>query len=445
MIGRPLSGRPLAGRRLGGRALAFSDGQSVPGKGAGIAWRSRGLIASRMSDPFAITGAYSAGGTNTQITENARHIVAVDATNPSVVFRNVRNGTDGPAFTVKCGLATTLYSASPGPSLIAYAVTTWAGGSDSLRRSPSIAAGAYLESNQVSLSGLSAGNLVYSRQYEIFAAAPTYWLGSEISIQGTGDETGEVGTALTDTVNTYVDYGGGVYYGYPSGGGLYQFSSPSLILGDTVTRKARICLMNDSIGMGSGEGSGGLFIGWLQRLLNDDYPWYMVGNQGYSFGALLATDAERNRRLALLDLGGITHVVVQAITNDLAGGATDVTFLAYADALQAYLNTLPLKPKVVLCTSTPRTNAANNAKADGDGAAVQANRLTLNAAIRAQSRYAVFDAALYSQSAGDNNLWDTTGGKGTSDGIHPNATTHAAIATGLASVPATAFSVAHYV
>jgi len=414
------------------------------GGAGGIAWRSRGLIASRMSDPFALTGLFPGGGTNTQVTENTRHMVAVDATNPSVVFRNVRNGADGPAFTVKCGIWAAPYSADPGPAPVEYKALTWSGGSDSGRRSPSIPAGGYLESDQVALAGLAAGNLLMTRQYEIFASAPSFWLGNEISIQGTGDETGSVGTALTDTINSYVDYGGGVYYGYPSGGGTRQFSSPSLILGDTTTRKARICLLNDSIGMGSGEGAGGLFIGWPQRLLNDDYPWYLVGNQGYSLAALLATDAERDRRLALLDLGGITHLVVQVITNDLSAGATDVTFLANVDALQAYLDTLPLKPRCVICTSTPRTNASNNAKYGPDGALVQANRLALNAAIRAQTKYAVLDAALYSEAAGDPNLWDTTGGKGTGDGIHPNAATHAAIAAGLASAPATAFSVAHY-
>ncbi|HTJ56936.1 MAG TPA: SGNH/GDSL hydrolase family protein [Devosiaceae bacterium] len=393
-----------------------------------------------MSEPFAITGAYAAGGTNAEIYENGRHVVAVDATNPSVVFHNTRNGTDGPAFTVKTALWASP-SLSFGPAPIDYRVMTWPGGSDAGKRSPAIAAGSYLESQSKAVNGLAAGNLLMTRHHEIYASPPAFWLGNELTIYA-GDEVGEVGNGLTDRVDTYGDYGHGVY-SYPAGG-YQQYSGPSLVLGDSTTRKARIAILNDSIGMGSGEGAGGLWVGWPQRALQANYPWYLLGNQGYALATLMNSGTEKARRLALLDLAGITHVLVQTITNDLGAGATATSFMASVDALATMMAALPLQPQLILTTSTPRTNAANNAQATTDGAGVWANRLALNDAIRAQTKYACLDVAAYAQDSSNPNIWDTVGGKGTADGIHPVLTTHQAIAAGVATELAAALSVDRY-
>jgi hypothetical protein len=317
------------------------------------------------------------------------------------------------------------------------------GGTDSSKRSPSIAAGGWLESQSKTVNGLAAGNALIARHHQIFASPPAYWLGNDLTIYNTGDEACATGNGLTDRVNVYGDYGGGIYVRPASTG--YSLSGPSLVLGDSRTKKARICVLHDSIGMGSGENLAAPWKGWVQRLLQANYPWYMAGSQGYSLNTLLATTTERNRRLALLDLAGITHVLVQVISADVSTGTGQSAILmANLDNLQSYLNTLPLKPRLVVCTATPRTDSGNTTKYSTDSTYAQSERITLNAALRTQSKYAVLDVAFYAQSSTNNNLWDTTGGKGTTDGVTPNLTTHQAIAAGLAASVALAFNTSRY-
>ncbi|MDB5562366.1 MAG: hypothetical protein JWN11_1784 [Hyphomicrobiales bacterium] len=406
-------------------------------------WPVRGLVATRISGAFSSANKFPNAGGKKEVYEQSRLFLAEDCTDLSLLYHHVGNqqasGLGIGSFTVKASL----FRCPVWGDFDAYAVATWEGGSDGLSRSPTIGPGEMLQSNATGFGG-NGGDLFFVRRHLIFSSAPAYWPGSQINLYE-GDEVLSIGDGLTERISggwPATDWAGGYYS--RDDGVAYAHSAPALVIGQGATRKARLCIVNDSIGMGSGDNGAVAFGGWPARLLGTNYPWYLVGNEGYALTTLMSDETIRAQRLGALEAAGITHLLVQAITNDLGQNRTSAQFLSDCAALQAELS--PLAIRLILCTSTPRTNAANNAKPADDADAVWAERLTLNQAIRDHNGvgHGYLDAAAFSQAAGNANLWDDTSGRGSTDGLHPNEATHINIATMLADSIDALLSVSHF-
>lgn len=427
---------------LGRLAAGMTRGRRASGASA-VAWRARGHIVSRAFAPVANTPTAN-GSARTLLYEQNRFYPAVDANNLSLVYHNIRVDADGyQPFQIKAaaftgiGTAQEYYQASmPG-----YEVALWSGGTESGRLSPSIAAGDYRESSQMALD-VTAGQLLIVRNHATWGTAPTNWP-KAYSTKYVGDEVKEIQASFTERIDAPIDWAGG-YYAIDTN--AYAWMLPSLVLGDMTSRKARVAVLHDSFGDGSGDSDAGgaKFAGWPQKLLADAYPWYFFGQGGWSLYALLNTSGNLTRFTEIIDLGGFTHVLLQLCTNDLDAGRTSAQFMADVATLKAAIDALPLKPRLILTTPPPRTNAGNSAVT-----ADYAQRQALDAAIRAANGagYGYVDqATLFAGgSVGVSGLWDTTGGKGQDGtGVHPNKTSHEAVVTANSGNLATLLSIAHY-
>lgn len=427
-----MSGGMSIGAGLGLDSLTGGGGPTP------IPWRARGHCVSRAFAP--VEGVSANGSASTMLYEQNRFYMPVDATNLSLVYHNIRPDADGyQAYTIKASAFTGIGTDESAyqASLPGYEVALWTGGSDTNRRSPSIAVGDYLESDQMALDA-TAGQLLMVRNAATWSSAPTGFPGSGIT-KYFGDEVKEVQASYTERINAPIDWAGG-YYSIDVTATAWL--APSLVLGTTATRKARVAVPRDSYGNGSGDSDAGnaKFTGWPQKLLNDDYPWYFFGAGGWSLHSLMTTSGNLTRFMELIDLGGFTHVILQLITNDLASGRTAAQFMAQAAEFKTALELLPLKPRLIMTSPPPRTNADNSAVG-----ADYAERKLADSAIRAANGvgYGFIDQSVLF-AGGDINisgLWITGG---TSDGIHADKIRHEAVVTANSPNLPTILSVAHY-
>jgi lysophospholipase L1-like esterase len=256
-----------------------------------------------------------------------------------------------------------------------------------------------------------------------------------------GDEVKEVAATYTERINAAIDWAGG-YYAFDTN--AFGWVAPSLILGDATSRLARVAVLHDSYGVGTGDSDAGnsKFAGWPQKLLGVNYPWYFFGCSGWTLNGLMTTAGDLTRFLALLDLGGFTHVILQLCTNDLTT-KTSAQFMAQVASLKTSLEALPLKPRLILTTPPPRTNSGNTAVS-----ADYAQRELLDAAVRAGNGvgYGYIDQAVLF-AGGDitvSGLWSTASSKGTADGIHPNKAGHDAVVTANSGGRSSLLSIAQY-
>lgn len=393
-------------------------------------WRAdgrRGIVANRLAVPFLgrqNTGS-DGGGTATMLQEQSRHFACADCADLSVIFANTTNGTADTfgyqPFTAK---ASVFIGGSYAPAFALPPLPVfWPNGS---RVSAPVAPGSWLESLGIHLAAKKGDPLVL-RRLLTFAAAPACWPGSEVNA-AFSDETNIAGTALADNVDS-ADPAGTVYSRLSQS---YMYGQP-LILGRTATPVARVASLGDSIADGgSGDAGSEVLLGWLRRALGSDHPNMTIGNSGYQLGTMMGSPALRRTRLQLLAVCGITHLVCSLGTNDLGAGRTTAQLTAWLATLKGELDALGIK--LVPTTVTPRTNAANAARYGADGTGVWAERLAYNDALRAANGvgYGLIDLAALTQSSSNGNLWDTTAGRGTADGIHPLGATHAYMAAQVA-------------
>lgn len=408
-------------------------------------WQERGIVAARMSLPLAEPGRFPNAEADTEIYEQSRYVLAVDAEDCSLLLSHIGNeeesGLGIGSYTAKASL---FRGPMWGP-YDRYVIAKWAGGSDDGMRSPPIVPGEAKQSQVTSFGG-SAGAAVLVRRHLIFATAPSHWPGSQIGLTE-GDEVNAMGAGLPERIspgNTAPsnDWAGTVYT--RDGALAYCHAAPPLLLGRAETRRARVCILNDSIGMGAGDGGEAAYAGWPARLLGADWPWYLAGNAGLSLAALMADEDRRDLRLGTLAAAGVTHLLLQAISNDIGAGRAAEQFLADAELLRR--DVVALGIRLVLATSTPRTDADNTTPRGTDMPESWSRRLLLNQAIRDGNGvgHGYLDAALHSQAEGEANRWSVVAGRGTADGLHPNAATHAHIAAQLAEEAAELLNVAHF-
>lgn len=399
------------------------------------AWQSRGLVANRMSLPMMQTGV-AGNGTATQVYEQSSFRLCVDCSNVSVAWQNLSNQTADEKGQVGYDLKAAIFrEVSAYSGKLGTQPLVWAAGTEIGRRSPVVAPGAISETSQTAFTATAGDRAIVRRWARSSGAAFTFYNTADLPIFE-GDETNEVGTALTDHIDSN-DPAGDVFS--RAIGDTHVHFGPAAIIGDSATRRARVAVVNDSIGAGSGDlNNSETTMGFLNTMFGTTYQSFRVGNAGMQFFTFMQDATKRGQRTALYASLGITHEIVQAITNDIENG-NGPAFMARLAVRKAENDAANIRTSV--CTAPPRTNAGNTVPTS-----TATLRLSLNQMIRDANGcgFGYLDVAAFTYAAGGTNLWDTTGGRGTADGVHPNAATHAYLAAQLAPQLSSLLSIGHF-
>ncbi|CAO3459749.1 hypothetical protein [Azospirillum argentinense] len=210
---------------------------------------------------------------------------------------------------------------------------------------------------------------------------------------------------------------------------------PNAVIGVPEAVTPCVAILGSSSAYGQGdtaEAAGGYQFGYLARALaRDGLPFLRGGLQGDTVANFVANWTTRRR--VMLE-SGVTHAVLQAGSNDVAGGADLATMRARMTA--AFDQVAGLGLKIVPVTITPLTDSANGwATAAGQTPrAGEAVRLAVNDWLRARPHGAivdVWDTAAALQAPSNPSLWRTDGGAWTADGTHANPTAHRAAAAAI--------------
>lgn len=233
---------------------------------------------------------------------------------------------------------------------------------------------------------------------------------------------------------------------------------PAAILGQVIDPdRPVIGILGDSIFGGTGDSSFA-FGGLAQRALNNNYSFQKVTFPGEALKGWLGSSGygeTRCRRVGLLALVGCTHIVTDYTVNSLA------TTTIQADAVKAWRVMAKIAPgQVFVTTLTPQTTTTDGWATTGNQAIQypsdrEPRRLAFNAWIRdgapinasdvpqsvgatgagivrfGEAGHPVrsfFEVADLAETARNSGIWKAGY---TSDGTHPNATGHAALAAAI--------------
>lgn len=233
---------------------------------------------------------------------------------------------------------------------------------------------------------------------------------------------------------------------------------PAAILGQVIDPdRPVIGILGDSIFGGIGDSSFA-FGGLAQRALNNNYSFQKVTFAGEALTGWLGSSGygdTRCRRVGLLALVGCTHIVTDYTVNSLA------TTTIQADAVKAWRVMAKIAPgQVFVTTLTPQTTTTDGWATTGNQAIQypsdrEPRRLAFNAWIRdgapinasdvpqsvgatgagivrfGEAGHPVrsfFEVADLAETARNSGIWKAGY---TSDGTHPNATGHAALAAAI--------------
>ena len=233
---------------------------------------------------------------------------------------------------------------------------------------------------------------------------------------------------------------------------------PAAILGQVIDPdRPVIGILGDSIFNGTGDSSFA-FGGLAQRALNNNYSFQKVTFPGEPLTGWLGSSGygdTRCRRVGLLALVGCTHIVTDYTVNSLA------TTTIQADAVKAWRVMAKIAPgQVFVTTLTPQTTTTDGWATTGNQAIQypsdrEPRRLAFNAWIRdgapinasdvpqsvgatgagivrfGEAGHPVrsfFEVADLAETARNSGIWKAGY---TSDGTHPNATGHAALAAAI--------------
>lgn len=238
----------------------------------------------------------------------------------------------------------------------------------------------------------------------------------------------QFGTGITDDVDTTATY-------FTQNGTPVTINPPFQILGNSNYKKS-VQIDGDSITVGGDVDAYGVNYGYVQRaLVASGIPFVVNGGASGTLANMLETGfgttpaQKARRRIAHHGDGNISHVFCAIGSADFASGRTDVQVLAYLNQYKAELDVKGIK--LVPFAYLPRTNAANNAKADSDSVNVWTYLQNVRDYFVTNNGvgYGVIDANLIARAAGNVNLFRNDLGTPTLDGIHPQAVIHDALTT----------------
>lgn len=200
----------------------------------------------------------------------------------------------------------------------------------------------------------------------------------------------------------------------------------------TPTVAKRGWFIGDSITTGSADAAGSGTIGFAQRGFQAaNIPWAVSATEGATWVNIPAgSDA---RRFLLSSSAGANLFMTFLGVNDIRSGRTSAEVRAAMQSLKDDLVALyGPGAKLIVSTIWPVTNAANDAEeAASPGVWTRLNQM--NADIRANNGIGdgYFDINMIARDPTNNNLWRTDLGTPHSDGVHPSAVIHTAVATEL--------------
>ena len=292
------------------------------------------------------------------------------------------------------------------------------------------------------------------------AKGTTFWTRTFVQVSsGQFYPLGNISTASTGEGNNYGSTVGAdlTVYGSASltGVGTNQYVyGPAAILGQVIDpEKPVIGILGDSIFNGIGDSSHANG-GYAQRALNNNYSFVKLAfpGEGLSSGWTGVSGANRRRRMGLLAECGVTHIVTDYTVNALA------TTTIQQDAVSAWISMARVATQGVWATTlTPQTTSTDSWATTGnqtiqypsdreprrvafnnwlrDGAPINASNVPQSVGasgagiVRAgqvgHPLKGYFEAADLAETARDSGIWKAGY---TSDGTHPNATGHAALA-----------------
>lgn len=297
---------------------------------------------------------------------------------------------------------------------------------------------------------VNPGGIVVSDPVNIYIPKGTVYYTRTLVTVTTGGQQWPVGLTLYNTTagsppanysGEWVAYDADFTTSNPTSGqytwGQYGFS-PLAIVGTPQSYKSTpsLLVVGDSETMGGGDSPNDN--GWILRALNTNYGYLMVGRGGQNASVVVGT--MRRFRFALAKYA--THAFVELGTNDFGGATPTHTFTQVQGYLtDIYTELVNRGIKVYGVTIPPRTNSsdswatANNQTAINTAYQAGGYRDQLNSWIKAGgggllSGYIDCASVLSTTNASGDPVWIPGY---TSDGIHPNPTGHAAIASALGS------------
>jgi len=271
------------------------------------------------------------------------------------------------------------------------------GGNSSVHLEP----GETATSDAVSIPGLTVGAALGSRAYVVGDASGNWPLGWVGFISGEGTSSGN------QTANAGASFSAARVYG------------PMAILGTVTTRPKTIAIIGNSIAAGYNDGinsSNNVKPGFILRAINNQHGYAYLPLEGSSAQQFAGTN---NRQFSALFFPYCTAAVYEYGTNDFGIVATRTAAQVLADAQTVWAALVAAGvTKIVACTVMPQTTRT---------APNEAQRVIYNNLLRdnweSYGLNGIWDVADAVETARDSGTW--IGGY-TGDGLHPNATGHAA-------------------
>lgn len=271
---------------------------------------------------------------------------------------------------------------------------------------------------------------LYSRTFVSVTAAGKFPRGSDTLNAGASSNEGHNYPA-TATVGTDLTPLGSANTGLVGTHNGERVFGPMTILGVPTVRTiplVAITGIGDSILAGSGDTGAFTDRGYFDRALNFNYPYLQLAFPSETLdGWMQQGGATRFRRANLLEqVTGITHIVCQLGINSIS----NVNWQTNMQQAHAFLASYGLP--LYQTTITPKTTSTDSwaTTANQTVTADEARRVAMNTYIRTRpsplTNY--IEVADSAETARDSGIWKAAY---TSDGIHPNATGHAAIAATL--------------
>ena len=272
----------------------------------------------------------------------------------------------------------------------------------------------YVLSDPVNVN-LNAGQTFYVRTYSTLGS-------TGVILQGIGTNDVQVSGDACQRTTTANDLSQAWTNPTHTGSGYW---GPIGIIGLVSSYKPALLIIGDSISVGNGDTSGTAAgqVGFIQRSLTNQLPWFSVGRIGAS-----ATWHGRQfmGAFAALQLANFTDVLIEYCRNDLAASISAATTKTNLKNMATpFLNA---GKRVWVCTACPTSTSTDswvttvNQTVTGGG--YETARLTYNSDIRANwASYGysgLIDIASIVEDQANPGKWNVTGGAWTGDGVHPN-------------------------
>lgn len=389
---------------------SFGVGELTHGKGVLLVWR---LVGTRAG----IGQQGESAGSSTGVTYKTKSIIAADVKKLRVRYANWRlnNGEVNGSAAINVG------ASLDNGSLSQVLFSGVAAGA--------IAAGAQVESDDIA-ADIAAGTAVYFRSYPNVPTLGQKWPLSIATITASGEGNSPGDLTLSGTVSTAFAFAFG----------------PAAIIGLVPRSTKAYVIIGDSIAYGQGDSAlnAGHYSGLFVRAINDTAGWAMLAKPG----AQLSDITTSTKRLALID-GLVTDVLCNCGTNDFSGGAALATIQSRAITVWT---AWALQGRVHHTTCVPKTTSSDAwvTTANQTVTANESVRLAWNAWLRdgapmsggvavavgtadairvgqaGHPLYRIHDVAAAVEATGG--VWIASR---TADGIHPNSTAAAAMATAI--------------